>query len=75
VETKAYVLIEMPIGKAKDVFRILQQMEGVREADAMPGEYDIVAVIETANLNSIVGLVPGASTPSAGYSGRRRICI
>ncbi|MDA0987540.1 MAG: Lrp/AsnC ligand binding domain-containing protein [Chloroflexi bacterium] len=57
--TKAYVLIETAVGKTKDVLRVLQQMEGVKEADAVTGEYDIVAVIEAENLNSIGELVTG----------------
>ena len=57
--TKAYVLIETAVGKTKDVLRTLRQMKGVREADAVTGEYDIVAVIEANDLNSIGELVTG----------------
>lgn len=57
--TKAYVLIETAVGKTKEVLRTLRQMKGVREADAVTGEYDIVAVIEAGDLNSIGELVTG----------------
>ena len=57
--TKAYVLIETAVGKTKDVLQSLQQVKGIREADAVTGEYDIVAVIEAENLNSIGELVTG----------------
>ena len=57
--TKAYVLIETAVGKTKDVLRSLRQVKGVREADAVTGEYDIVAVIEANDLNSIGELVTG----------------
>ncbi|MFH1560734.1 MAG: Lrp/AsnC ligand binding domain-containing protein [Chloroflexota bacterium] len=57
--TKAYVLIETAVGKTKDVLRTLRQVKGVREADAVTGEYDIVAVVEADNLNSIGELVTG----------------
>ena len=57
--TKAYVLIETAVGKTKDVLRSLRQVKGVREADAVTGEYDIVAVIEAEDLNSIGELVTG----------------
>ena len=50
VATKAYVLIETAVGKTKDVLRSLQQVTG---------EYDIVAVVEAENLNSIGELVTG----------------
>ena len=57
--TKAYVLIETAVGKTKDVLKSLRQVKGVREVDAVTGEYDIVAVIEAENLNSIGELVTG----------------
>ncbi len=57
--TKAYVLIETAVGKTKDVVKALKQVDGVREADAVTGEYDIVAVVEAENLNSIGELVTG----------------
>lgn len=58
--TKAYVLIETAVGKTKDVIRTLRQVKGVRDADAVTGEYDIVAVIEADTLNSIGELVTGS---------------
>ena len=58
--TKAYVLIETAVGKTKDVLKSLQGMKGVREVDAVTGEYDIVAVVEAENLNSIGELVTGS---------------
>ena len=57
--TKAYVLIETAVGKTKGVLSSLQKVEGVREADAVTGEYDIVAVVEAEDLNSIGELVTG----------------
>ncbi len=57
--TKAYVLIETAVGKTKDVLRSLRQVKGVREADAVTGEYDIVAGVEAEDLNSIGELVTG----------------
>ena len=57
--TKAYVLIETAVGKTKDVLESLGQVKGIREADAVTGEYDIVAVIEAESLNSIGELVTG----------------
>ena len=57
--TKAYVLIETAVGKTTDVLRSLQRVQGVREADAVTGEYDIVAVLEAENLEGIGKLVTG----------------
>ncbi len=57
--TKAYVLIETAVGKTRDVLMALRAVNGVREADAVTGEYDIVAVVEAESLNSIGELVTG----------------
>ena len=58
--TKAYVLIETAVGKTKDVLEALRGIDGVREADAVTGEYDIVAVVEADSLNHIGELVTGS---------------
>ena len=57
--TKAYVLIEKAVSKTKDVLRSLRQVKGLRNADAVTGEYDIVAVVEADDLNGIGELVTG----------------
>lgn len=57
--TKAYVLIETAVGKTRDVLMSLRSVDGVREADAVTGEYDVVAVVEAESLNAIGDLVTG----------------
>ena len=57
--TKAYVLIETVVGKTRDVLMSLRSVDGVREADAVTGEYDVVAVVEAESLNAIGDLVTG----------------
>ena len=57
--TKAYVLIETAVGKTRDVLMALRSVNGVREADAVTGEYDVVAVVEAESLNAIGELVTG----------------
>ena len=58
--TKAYVLIETAVGKTRDVLMALRSVNGVREADAVTGEYDVVAVVEAESLNAIGDLVTGS---------------
>jgi DNA-binding Lrp family transcriptional regulator len=57
--TKAYVLISTAVGKTRDVLMALRSVNGVREADAVTGEYDVVAVVEAESLNAIGDLVTG----------------
>ncbi|PZC49797.1 MAG: AsnC family protein [Chloroflexi bacterium] len=58
--TKTYVLIETVVGKTKDVLKVLHGVNGTRDVDAVTGKYDIVAVVEAENLNSVGELVAGS---------------
>ena len=55
--TKAYVLIETAVGKSRDVAAELSAVDGVRNVDAVTGPYDIIAVVEATDLNSVGDLV------------------
>ena len=57
--TKAYVLIETAVGKTKEALESLRQLNGVKAADGVTGEYDIVVVIEGDSLSDIGDLVTG----------------
>lgn len=54
---KAYVLIETAVGKSKDVASDVTQLDGVKLADSVTGPYDVIAVIEVANITDIGDLV------------------
>jgi DNA-binding Lrp family transcriptional regulator len=55
--TKAYVLIEVAVGKTKDVITALQQVDGVTSVEAVTGPYDVIAVMEGKDINSVGDLV------------------
>ena len=55
--TKAYVLIETAVGKTRDVMGSLSGVSGMEAVDAVTGPYDIIAVVNAADLNSIGELV------------------
>jgi DNA-binding Lrp family transcriptional regulator len=54
---KAFVLIEVVVGKTKEVVTALQKVDGVTSVEAVTGPYDIVAVIEKPEVNAIGDLV------------------
>lgn len=54
---KAFVLIEVAVGKTKDVVATLQKVEGVNSVEAVTGPYDIIAVVEMPDVNAIGDLV------------------
>ena len=55
--TKAYVLIETAVGKTREVASALQGLEGITSVDLVTGPYDLIAVVEAADLGSIGDMV------------------
>lgn len=53
----AYVLINASPGRAMDVAKKLQATRGVTVADAITGEYDVIARIEGEDVNAIGGVI------------------
>ena len=54
---KAYVLINASPGRALEVAKGLQSVKGISAADAITGEYDVIAVCEAADVNAIGALI------------------
>ena len=55
--TKAFVLIETAVGKTNDVVAALNKVKGMQNVDAVTGPYDVIAVVEAPDLNSVGDLV------------------
>ena len=53
----AYVLINTSPGRAMDVAKKLQETPGVTVADAITGEYDVIARLEGPDVNAIGGVI------------------
>ncbi len=54
---RAYVLIETVGGKSKEVVDTLRQVSGIAVADVVTGPYDVIAVAQGNDANSIGRLV------------------
>ena len=57
--TKAYILIETAVGKSREVAGNLRGITGMQAVDAVTGPYDIIAVLEAADLNAVGEVVTG----------------
>lgn len=64
--TKAFVLIETAVGKTREVVTALQGLSGVQSVDVVTGPYDIIAVVEAADLGSVGDMVTGRVHTIAG---------
>ena len=65
---KAFVLIEVAVGRTKEVATALQQLDGVKSVNPVTGPYDIITIIEAESLNDIGDLVTSRIHPIAGIS-------
>ena len=54
---RAYVLISADAGKALAVSHQLRQVPGVLNADAITGEYDVIAQVEAEDINGVGQMV------------------
>ena len=63
---RAYVLIETAVGKTKDVVHALRKVKGVKEVNAVTGPYDVIAVVEGADLTAVGDLVTDQIHPIGG---------
>jgi len=57
VAVRAFVLIEVAVGKTKEVVTALQKVEGVKSVEAVTGPYDVIAVVERPDVNAVGDLV------------------
>lgn len=55
--TRAFILVETAVGKTRDVVAALRHLSGIKTVDAVTGPYDVIAVVEAADLNSVGNLV------------------
>lgn len=63
---RAYVLIETSVGKTRDVALALRKVDGVKEVDGVTGPYDVIAVVEGADLTAVGNLVTTEIHPVGG---------
>jgi hypothetical protein len=66
----AYVLIQAQVGRSADVGVEVAQIEGVRSADVVAGPYDVIGLVEAANMRTGSGprRPPGSGPRSNGIS-------
>lgn len=48
---RTYVLIEVGVGKTREVVEELSKILGMKAVDRVTGPYDVIAVLETDGLN------------------------
>ena len=57
VATRAYILVETAVGKTRDVANTLRRLEGIASVDVVTGPYDIIAVVDGADMMAVGNLI------------------
>ena len=55
--SKAFILIETAVGKTREVASTLKSVEGMQSVDVVTGPYDVIAVIDAPDINTMGTLV------------------
>ena len=55
--TKAFILIETAVGKTREVADTLKSVGGMQSVNVVTGPYDVIAVIDTTDINAMGSLV------------------
>ncbi len=57
MSTKAFILIETAVGKTREVANTLMDLGGMQSVDVVTGPYDVIAVIDATDINTMGSLV------------------
>ena len=71
---RAYILIEIQVGKSPDVAAALQALSGVPSVDIITGDFDIIALVEALDMVSMADLVTGQVQSISGVT-RTITCV
>ena len=55
--TKAFVLIDTAVGKARDVANTLKDVGGIQSVDVVMGPHDVIAVLDAPDINTMGNLL------------------
>lgn len=71
---KAFVLMEVEVGKTDEVLAAVRGIEGIKEAHSITGPYDVIAVTEAADLSALSELITKKIHALAGIT-RTMTCL
>ena len=68
--TRAFILIETQVGRTKHVAETLRSFRGVKSADVVTGQFDVIALVEVQDLREMADLILPEFRGLTGWSGR-----
>ena len=55
--TRVFILIETAVGKTREVAKSLRDVGGIQSVDVVTGPYDVIAVIDAPDINTMGSMV------------------
>lgn len=55
--TRAFILIETQVGRTRQVAETLRGFQGVKAADVVTGQFDVIATVEVQDLREMADLI------------------
>lgn len=71
---EAYVLLMTTAGTARELLPKIREIDGVRRANIVAGEFDVIVDVEAAGQQELLALVSGEIQSLPGV-GRTRTCV
>ena len=71
---RAYVTIMTGAGTSQEVLTQIRDLDAVQQADIVAGEFDIIAIVETASEHDLLTLITDEIQSLSGV-GRTSTCI
>ena len=59
MSTRAFILIETDVGMVQQAAEALRSLQGIRSADVVTGNFDIIALAEAPDMATVAELVTG----------------
>lgn len=69
--TEAYVMIMSAAGTSPSLLPAIQEIDEVRRADIVAGEFDIIALVEAESAQALLGIVTERIHPLEGVGQTR----
>ena len=57
--TRAFILIETQVGRARQVAKALRLFDEVKSVDVVTGTFDVIALIEAPDMSAMAEVVTG----------------
>ncbi len=75
MQTKAFVLVTVDVGKAEEVVQALRKVPGITAVSLVTGPYDVVATVEGGDTNALGKIILNQVHGTPGVKGTLTLMV